>query len=607
MIVEGPSYQTASSANLNIYQIRRRKVAIIVPGLMGTRLQAGNNLIWNPYGAFPLEDELAYSPLLGSLTVDFKNYLVSPLIQRDPGNFSADVSSLLDLSTALVPAGSEDSVGTESGNGNIYHRGNVITNFYGQIVDSLSRAGIQVYCFGYDWRKTFRHASANLKSMIEAAHAEHDGPTDGTRAEVYLVAHSMGGLVSRHVMRDESAKLSVEGIIFVGTPHEGAPVAYGTLKSGLPVNSVQDRILSLIHLEGRSREIALNCPGIYTLLPTDVYHGVRRRTWLQVRRPESRHQARSGRLVTPSSCDSVFGEDGLYQDTLNGFGLLDHKDLNRPSEERIKFQNSQVDFGTVQLQHNLSDAVRCRREIFDRWGQRNFFVVDGSFSETIGGYNITVGHYDPNVPSFSAASSSTGGRFAMDLEPTTLRTKGDQTVPTWSAIATWPRPKPRSGNKELTGCPHANLLSHQESIRWIKELILADPMPISRPSWYEFAPSTKRRARRRQEERCAECGVPLAEFERGEGVYIDRSDFLEGEEFREVAADDEDEMFLTGVFAHHIRTERTPHASSLNNCIVLCAVCHWRIHLGGRTGWARQPEGVGEPHLTYANMPDEDD
>lgn len=84
-------------------------------------------------------------------------------------------------------------------------------------------AGDRLHIFAYDWRRDLEHLADQLASKIEAVAAQ--GATSIT-----IVAHSMGGLVSRLVL--ESGKFSskpwfakIDGLLTLGTPHLGAPLA----------------------------------------------------------------------------------------------------------------------------------------------------------------------------------------------------------------------------------------------------------------------------------------------------------------------------------------------------------------------------------------------
>lgn len=119
-----------------------------------------------------------------------------------------------------------------SGNG-INHGGRLLprglTNLpridpYTAIVGDLTRAfgAANVLPFSYDWRLSNEHSAALLQAAIRARWP--DAGTGGAR-RVHLIAHSMGGLVSRWLVERLGGTSLVQTVTTVGTPHFGAPEA----------------------------------------------------------------------------------------------------------------------------------------------------------------------------------------------------------------------------------------------------------------------------------------------------------------------------------------------------------------------------------------------
>ncbi|MGB5081206.1 MAG: hypothetical protein WBO23_10740 [Burkholderiales bacterium] len=107
-----------------------------------------------------------------------------------------------------------------------------ISSQYDNLIASLNACGFSeqtqpatLNVFPYDWRKDNALAAQQLADCIDAMVA-----TLGNNAEINLVAHSMGGLVSRCYLEsdDYSARPgfgSVKRLIALGTPHRGSPMA----------------------------------------------------------------------------------------------------------------------------------------------------------------------------------------------------------------------------------------------------------------------------------------------------------------------------------------------------------------------------------------------
>src|SRR5262249_31165850 len=83
--------------------------------------------------------------------------------------------------------------------------------------------------FAYDWRKSPLHCAAALRDRVQKLY-ESNG-----RREVHLIAHSMGGVIVRTALMQHGTQMwpYLGRIVFVGTPHYGAPAIAGYLKNHL--------------------------------------------------------------------------------------------------------------------------------------------------------------------------------------------------------------------------------------------------------------------------------------------------------------------------------------------------------------------------------------
>ncbi len=196
------------------------QVAVLVPGIMGSQLRAGGELVW-------------------------------------PGPpqslvFSFDKLPAL-LSEALVAS---DVIRSYS-----------IAKQYGALLEDLHRCGFDergslptLFAFAYDWRRDNALAAGQLADLLDVVVEQHRG-----RAEISLVAHSMGGLVSRcllesgrHAARD--GVKAVRRLLTLGTPHRGAPLAL-TAALGM------ERRLFLSGEQVRTIAQDPRYPSLYQLMP----------------------------------------------------------------------------------------------------------------------------------------------------------------------------------------------------------------------------------------------------------------------------------------------------------------------------------------------------
>lgn len=124
--------------------------------------------------------------------------------------------------------------------------------------------GVHVEPFAYDWRKDNLSTVERLHERLERIHTNYE--------EIYLVAHSMGGLLSKillNVYFEESYIEKINKLITVGTPWHGSLDAYKTLKYG---KSIPDTFPhSIVLTKEKSKTLAKQFPSIYQLFPDESY------------------------------------------------------------------------------------------------------------------------------------------------------------------------------------------------------------------------------------------------------------------------------------------------------------------------------------------------
>lgn len=196
------------------------EAVILVPGIMGSVLKDGNEVIWP---GSPLELVFPYSHM---------KELLSPSL----------------VATDVI-------------------RNVSISSQYADLIESLEACGFNenipiptLRVFPYDWRKDNALAAKGLADCIDQMAAQLEGDS-----EINLVAHSMGGLVSRCYLEsgDYNARpgfLHVKRLITVGTPHRGSPIA---LSAALG----QEKRLFLNAEQVQAVANNLNFPSLYQLLP----------------------------------------------------------------------------------------------------------------------------------------------------------------------------------------------------------------------------------------------------------------------------------------------------------------------------------------------------
>ncbi len=143
--------------------------------------------------------------------------------------------------------------------------------------DSPSDDGFQdsLYVFAYDWRLDNVDNARILVRKVEALKLKLKKPD----LRFDIVAHSMGGLISRYAAMYGDADLSVgnvkpaptwagaklfDKIVLLGTPNEGSASAVDSLVNGYSIGGFR---LDLPFLEDMSKFTIFTVPSAYQLLP----------------------------------------------------------------------------------------------------------------------------------------------------------------------------------------------------------------------------------------------------------------------------------------------------------------------------------------------------
>lgn len=91
----------------------------------------------------------------------------------------------------------------------------------------------QFFKFPYDWRASNRWAAEALDAFIRPRLHEWQRGQGGADARLWLVCHSMGGLVARYFLEHLGGAAITRRLVTIGTPHRGAPKALAALVNGM--------------------------------------------------------------------------------------------------------------------------------------------------------------------------------------------------------------------------------------------------------------------------------------------------------------------------------------------------------------------------------------
>jgi pimeloyl-ACP methyl ester carboxylesterase len=220
----------------------------------------------------------------------------------------------------------------------------------------------EVLSFPYDWRRSNVETARALAAAVRDWRQKRKSPTE----KVTIVAHSMGGIVTRLCLAQEGLADAVERVLFLGTPHSGTPQALQTVVAGigmLPFGIGLKRIQRLV----------LGFPSFYQLLPVLPVAEFEDGSpflpfeadldWLpRERRPDMEEAARVRRLLNaqlrlpvPATCIFGFG-----QKTLERLVVRRQRDgsITQVSETRSRCGDGQVTEESAVLEGSQVQPVR---------------------------------------------------------------------------------------------------------------------------------------------------------------------------------------------------------------------------------------------------------
>ncbi|MBU4375592.1 hypothetical protein KKH38_03765 [Patescibacteria group bacterium] len=101
-----------------------------------------------------------------------------------------------------------------------------VLHTYDNLIEAMVNSGYELnetlFLFPYDWRANNVLTAGLLKDKITEVKQQTNS------RKVDIVAHSMGGLVSRYYVQSNEYNNDVDQLIFLNTPHQGSPESYLT-------------------------------------------------------------------------------------------------------------------------------------------------------------------------------------------------------------------------------------------------------------------------------------------------------------------------------------------------------------------------------------------
>lgn len=220
------SFLISSSFPIRGENVPKKNPVLIVPGILGTELNDGDDKVWPSLSKMVVDPQ---STFLDSLEMD--------TLGR-PKNLNVQAGAM--LKNINYTFGSYE--------------------YAGLLLEHLKLSGYieqEIFTFGYDWRMSAKDTATRLGAKIQEI------LTQTGAQKVDIVAHSLGGLVSKHYLIN-NPEPSVGKVIFVGVPN------LGSAKAGKVLIFGDDLGVPLIN-PMQIQKIAQNMPSIYDLLPSQEY------------------------------------------------------------------------------------------------------------------------------------------------------------------------------------------------------------------------------------------------------------------------------------------------------------------------------------------------
>lgn len=297
-------------------------LAVLLPGIMGSSLQAGDEAVWLKYLAL-------FRGGLGRLRM---------------GKAEVKPTDILD-------------------------------EFYGPLIEFLARSH-RVEIFPYDWRLSVRDAAAKLAAKLEVWLPEFERQ----RQPVHLVAHSMGGLVVRSMIADGGRGTAVwrrimdlpnSRFMMLGTPNLGSHEAVRWL-TGYNPTQAKLSLLDITHGTDDIIDIVNRFPGLLELLPFDpegpdfsqpsLWSGLKRQLsarW-KTADTEAMLQARETwdfLRQTPPDIEHMIYVAGVQHATVVDYRVTEYEEDWLAGRKRLEFIATREGDGTVPWRSGRMDGV----------------------------------------------------------------------------------------------------------------------------------------------------------------------------------------------------------------------------------------------------------
>lgn len=223
---------------------RMQDVVVLLPGITGSVLQRDGQDIWAFSGQALWQALQSMGDSLGDIRLEGDD---------------ADTESTADgiVATRLI-ADAYQVPGLDKFDGYSAISRLITNNFHaipGNIYSDPEDRPANFYHFPYDWRRDNRKTAKLLKELLDRRLHQWRTYNDNPDAKVILLAHSMGGLVSRYYLEVLEGWRDCKALFTFGTPYRGSVNSLNYLANGY-----KKLFLDLT-------EVMRSFPSVYQLLP----------------------------------------------------------------------------------------------------------------------------------------------------------------------------------------------------------------------------------------------------------------------------------------------------------------------------------------------------
>lgn len=280
---------------------------LIVPGLVGTKMEKGGELLW---------------PNMGKMFQDVGDEFMDPLAFNQsllPSDLGIDT---------LGVVGDEKILGVTVFD---YSKA-LIDEFVGQgYVENES-----LFTFPYDWRYGVSGVNLNGKTNSDLLGEKINAILQQTGADkIDVVAHSMGGLVVKKYVANNALNNKIDKAVFVGVPNTGAPKAVKGLLQG------DDFGIPWL-AESEIKKISENMPSAYDLLPSREYYNVKGDSFIEVVNRTSLFTSEIKNLNYEESKSFLVDDHGL-----NSLAMSNAENLHTETFDNFDMRTAGVDVYSI--------------------------------------------------------------------------------------------------------------------------------------------------------------------------------------------------------------------------------------------------------------------